>query len=221
MGTKNQSGRRTYDAAHTKSLILDAAKETFGSEGFSGARIDAIAEASGYNKSLIYQYFGDKLALYTEVVKHADKLGDLAMKAAFDQLLGEPVLDRGRFKTLLADVITLTLEFLFNHPRYLSILFWEAAEEWKTWNSITYHPDDASKLHEVIEQAQSKGIIRADFDPTLFLTFMMSMTAACIRFSHAFGGVWEMGDTKRQQEHLADQVCKFVLHGLLEPAAQM
>ncbi|MGO4185995.1 TetR/AcrR family transcriptional regulator, partial [Paenibacillus sp. TAF43_2] len=61
--------KRTYDAARSKEIILDAAEQLFAEQGYSAARIDAIASEAGYNKSLIYQYFHDKLGLYTEVVK--------------------------------------------------------------------------------------------------------------------------------------------------------
>ncbi len=55
--------RRERDAEVARKAILDAAEEIFAQEGFDGARIDAIAEASGYNKSLIFHYFEDKLRL--------------------------------------------------------------------------------------------------------------------------------------------------------------
>src|SRR5216683_1657146 len=64
---------RTHDAEGAREAILNAAEVVFSEHGFDGARIDAIAAESGYNKSLIFQYFGDKLNLYAEVVKRADR----------------------------------------------------------------------------------------------------------------------------------------------------
>src|SRR5579864_5925574 len=60
--------KRERDAEVARNAILDAAEEIFAEHGFDGARIDAIAAASGYNKSLIFHYFGDKLGLYREIV---------------------------------------------------------------------------------------------------------------------------------------------------------
>ncbi|HET9221202.1 MAG TPA: helix-turn-helix domain-containing protein, partial [Roseiflexaceae bacterium] len=65
--------KRVYDAERTREAILDAAEAVFAEHGFDGVSVDAIAAAAGYNKSLIFQYFGDKLGLYTEVVKRADQ----------------------------------------------------------------------------------------------------------------------------------------------------
>src|SRR5947207_13259800 len=61
--------KRERDAEVARKAILDAAEEIFANNGFDGARIDAIAAASGYNKSLIFHYFEDKLGLYTAIIK--------------------------------------------------------------------------------------------------------------------------------------------------------
>ena len=65
---------RVHDAEGARRAILNAAEEVFAQHGFDGARIDAIAAAAGYNKSLIFQYFGDKLNLYAEVIKRAPRM---------------------------------------------------------------------------------------------------------------------------------------------------
>ena len=76
-----ESGSRegkVRDAHRARKAILDAAEAVFAQHGFDGARIDAIANASGYNNGLLFRYFGNKLGLYTEVLKRADRdMGDL------------------------------------------------------------------------------------------------------------------------------------------------
>ncbi len=47
---------RGHDAEKTRETILDTAEAAFAEHGFDGARIDAIARASGYNISLLFQY---------------------------------------------------------------------------------------------------------------------------------------------------------------------
>src|SRR6185312_10664892 len=59
---------RSHDAEASRAAILDAAEEHFAQAGFAGARVDAIAATARYNKSLIFQYFGDKLGLYRAVL---------------------------------------------------------------------------------------------------------------------------------------------------------
>ena len=60
---------RTHDAEGAREAILNAAEKVFAEHGFDGARIDVIAKESGYNKSLIFQYFDDKLSLYAAVIR--------------------------------------------------------------------------------------------------------------------------------------------------------
>src|SRR5258707_10362873 len=64
---------RVHDAEGARQAILNAAEEVFAKHGFDGARIDAIAAAAGYNKSLIFNYYADKLNLYAEVIRRADE----------------------------------------------------------------------------------------------------------------------------------------------------
>src|SRR5499427_9136533 len=64
---------RAHDARGAREAILNAAEIVFAEHGFDGARVDAIAEASGYNKSLLFQYFGDKLGLYEAVLRRTDE----------------------------------------------------------------------------------------------------------------------------------------------------
>ena len=50
--------------------ILKAATKEFSEAGFSGARVDEIANNAGLNKATIYYHIGDKQALYGQVVHH-------------------------------------------------------------------------------------------------------------------------------------------------------
>src|SRR5919108_6177181 len=72
--------RRARNAEAARAVILQAAEDVFSETGFAGARIDEIAEKSGYNKSLIFQYFGDKQGLYRTVIRRfktdVDQVGE-------------------------------------------------------------------------------------------------------------------------------------------------
>jgi AcrR family transcriptional regulator len=92
---------RPRDAKATKALLLDAATDEFASYGFSGARIDRIAERAGANKRLLYVYFGDKNDLFDAVMQDQTNAilaaapvedGDLCAFAAarFDYMLADP-----------------------------------------------------------------------------------------------------------------------------------
>ena len=61
-----RSGRRQPEVS--RNAILQASLVEFAQEGLAGARMDAIAEAAGVNKALLYYYFHDKDRLYGAVL---------------------------------------------------------------------------------------------------------------------------------------------------------
>jgi TetR/AcrR family transcriptional regulator len=61
--------RGTRDPERTKERILRAAFSEFASKGFAGARVDRIARHASINKRMLYHYFGDKEALFREVLR--------------------------------------------------------------------------------------------------------------------------------------------------------
>jgi len=220
VATQEIKPKRTYDAARTKEIILDSAEELFAEHGFSATRIDAIAKNSGYNKSLIYQYFQDKLGLYTEVVKRADQLGDTMIADIFGDLLKHESLtsDAVKFKTFLETIIRESFQFLLEHPRYLKILSWEAAEEWKTWNQITYQPDDITPFYEIAKQAQQNGILRANLDPRFFPILLLYNIYASIQSFSRYRQLLDNNESMVSIEHIKDQVAKFIISGVMEPS---
>ncbi len=76
----------------TRNQILDAAMKEFASEGYSGARTDAITRAAGVNPALLFYYFGGKDELYGAVL---DKVYSDLVAAVRPALNGDgPARDR-------------------------------------------------------------------------------------------------------------------------------
>ena len=102
---EHRSGR-IHDAEGAREAILDAAETAFAEHGFDGARTDLIAKISGYNSGLLFHYFDDKLNLYAEVIKRADReMSVLQARALAPLLNGEiDVTDPTTFKALLSTI---------------------------------------------------------------------------------------------------------------------
>ena len=66
-----QSEPRQRDAQRTQADILRVATAEFAANGFSGARVDEIAELTQTTKRMIYYYFGSKEGLYLRVMEAA------------------------------------------------------------------------------------------------------------------------------------------------------
>src|SRR3954454_13834735 len=59
------------DRERTRAEILEVARAEFAEHGFSGARVDEIAERTRTTKRMLYYYFGSKEGLYTAVLERA------------------------------------------------------------------------------------------------------------------------------------------------------
>ncbi len=62
---------RRRDRERTRAEILEVATKEFAEHGYSGARVDEIAERTRTTKRMLYYYFGSKEGLYTEVLERA------------------------------------------------------------------------------------------------------------------------------------------------------
>ncbi len=70
--SKSASRRRPKrTAALAKDKIIKAAIAEFASKGLDGARVDEVARRSGVNKTLLYQYVGNKDDLFTAALETA------------------------------------------------------------------------------------------------------------------------------------------------------
>jgi TetR/AcrR family transcriptional regulator len=164
---------RTRDADRTRQVILDAAEAVFAEHGFDGARFDAIAQASGYNRSLIGQYFGDKLGLYAEVNKRIDRdMSELEARILTPLLADETIAsDARRFKTFLETALGALFDYLLEHPHLMRIIQWEQAEGWHTYTKILsqFETENSDQLRALFAKAQSAGLLRSGFDPLIQL----------------------------------------------------
>jgi AcrR family transcriptional regulator len=62
---------RHRDRERTRAEILEVATLEFAEHGYSGARVDEIAERTRTTKRMLYYYFDSKEGLYTEVLERA------------------------------------------------------------------------------------------------------------------------------------------------------
>src|SRR5258708_81492 len=139
---------RERDAEVTREAILEAAEMVFAREGFDGARIDTIAAESGYNKSLIFHYFGGKEGLYLATIrKLKQRLQEhyLEPLAAFVQ--SSDTMDNSRVRFFLELAVKQYLRFLIEYPRNLRIMAWEAAEGWRTYMACPLKQEEQQKAH--------------------------------------------------------------------------
>jgi TetR/AcrR family transcriptional regulator len=170
---------RAHDAEGAREAILNAAEEVFAEHGFDGARIDAIAETAGYNKSLLFQYYGDKLGLYAAVLKRTDEETRELQAQLLAPLLEDETIasDAHRFRTFLKTAIGALFDFLVEHPRLMRMIIWEQAEGWQTFAKIVsqFDTEDIDLFRTLFSRVRSAGLLRSDFDPVIQLILAEQM----------------------------------------------
>src|SRR5439155_14109399 len=80
MAKEQRIGRQKAVSELKRSLIMDAARQVFESEGLDGASLRAIATAAGYTPAALYFHFESKEAIYAEVL--CESLTDLSKTIA-------------------------------------------------------------------------------------------------------------------------------------------
>ncbi|HEY7781410.1 MAG TPA: TetR family transcriptional regulator [Ktedonobacterales bacterium] len=172
---------RERDAAAAREAIRRAAEEVFARDGFAGARVDAIAAAAGYNKALIFHYYGDKLGLYRAVVGRMKENVQGEFAAVLTPVVsGQATPPTAReVRAFIAGAVRWTFDYYGDHPLAARILAWEAAEGWCTFTMIKDGEGGAAWVSPVaayLRRAQAAGIVRPDLDPVLIIANAITLT---------------------------------------------
>lgn len=167
--TARKRGReRTYDAEKTRETILDAAQALFAEHGYDGASMDAIARSSGYNKSLLFQYFGDKAGLYAQVLKRADREMAVLTGRVFAPWLADEALagDAARFREFLRGACAAFFDYMVAHPQVMRLFNWEQAGGWQAFSQVAsqFEPQDLARFETLFSQARAAGLLRPGLD---------------------------------------------------------
>lgn len=224
MESGRKRGReRIYDAQRTREAILNAAEAVFAAHGFDGTSVDAIAAHAGYNKSLLFQYFGDKLGLYSEVLKRIDR--DLqALEARLLPPLSEQGMQAREFRAFLTTVIEVLFDYLLEHPHFLRMLTWETAEGWQTYRQIISHlqGEETDQFQRLLRQAEYAGWLRSGFTPLIQLTLILQICQSYLAYLPLYQAILpgENASSEQMLSGARDYLVGFILAGMLaeEPA---
>ena len=136
--------KRRYDSAATKQRLLDAATAEFAARGIAGARVDRIAAAANANKRQIYDYFGDKDALFDAVLDRFTEDAVDAVPIDADDLPAYA----GRL-----------FDYHCDHPDLLRLVTWARLEGRTTPSAQEQRRASYRRRAAAIEDAQRKGAV--------------------------------------------------------------
>ena len=141
-------------SAKTRAAILAAAGRIFADSGLAGARTDAIAEAAGVNKAMLYYYFRDKDALYQAVLEEQFQ--------AFNRQALAVLTAPGPAREVLLRYVGLHLDFLSARHRYAALFQQLMMTDATTLHRLVrlYFTPRAAALDRLLRRGMRSGAFR-------------------------------------------------------------
>jgi AcrR family transcriptional regulator len=154
---------------NAEAKILEAARKVFLQKGFTGARMQEIADEAGINKALLHYYFRSKEKLFDEIFREA--FGKLLPSLA--GIFQEPISIFEKIEKFTEGYITLVLE----HPYIPVFVLSEMHRNPDEFFETHMRPDLRSNVQLIGKQfaeAIEKGLIKP-IDPRQLMINMMSL----------------------------------------------
>lgn len=203
--TKPPQRRRNRE--QSTRLILDAALREFADYGYSGARVDRIAYEAGVSKPLIYDYFGDKDAIYAA-----------ALEEVYVQIReGEKALELGSLSPELAirELVQFTMDHYRQKPWFISMLATENLRGGKSirkiHNGANLQSTLIEQLRNVLERGRREGVFRADVDPEEFYISVASLCYFPMSNMHTLSAMFELFIDEAWLDDRANQVADILI----------
>lgn len=202
---------RKNDPDATKENILETATEEFVDAGFSGARVDAIAEKTKTSKRMLYYYFGSKEGLYLAVLERAyAKIRSLESRLHLENLAPEEA---------MRSLISNTFDHDDSNPDFVQLVSIEnihRAEHLK--NSDVLRRTNSGVIDiiaAILERGDTAGVFKRRVDP---IDLHQMISAACffrVSNRHTFGAIFNRdlmsADLKsRHRQMIADMIIAYL-----------
>src|SRR5215207_221571 len=190
---------RAHDPDRTRQDILDVATEEFASAGFSGARVDRIAERTRTSKRMIYYYFGSKEGLYLAALEKV--YGEL--RAAEMSLGAAPESPADALRRL----IELTFDYQQAHPEFVRLVntenvnFGRYVEQSQAIRTLNVSTIDV--LASILQRGQDQGLFRSDLDPVDVHVLISAFCFFRVSNQYTFGIVFQrdLSSPELRQRH--------------------
>lgn len=178
---------RRRDAERTRAELLAVATAAFAESGFSGTRVDEIAERTRTTKRMIYYYFGSKEELYLAVLEEAYRTIRQAEQSVHAGDL-PPV-------EALRRIAELTYDHHLNHSDFIRLVSIENIHRGDYIRRLAslreLNQPAVTVLDTVLARGRAEGSIRSDVDA---LDVHLVISAYCffqVANQHTFGYLFD------------------------------
>jgi AcrR family transcriptional regulator len=199
-------------SARLRDTIVAAALVEFAAHGLDGARVDAIAERASVNKRFLYEYVGNKEALWLAALEHVYQ----TMRD------GEKDLDLEHHSP--EDGMRLLVRFNFrfhrDHPEFISILNEENRRHAKALRKSKRVAEMYSPLLDMIgdllARGSEAGTFRADVDRVQLYISIAALSYFYCSNQHTLSKIFDrpFGSAKEmllREEHVVSVVMSYLL----------
>ncbi len=161
-----------WDTEGTRRRIREAAAAEFAEHGPDGTTVAQIAERAGVNKERLYNYFGDKRALFHSVL--GDELDKLAAGVAG---AAEAAGVAGRNYEDIGEFAGRAFDYHADHPELARLLQWEGLAGGPPADEIERAKHYRAKV-ESVAAAQRDGLLAGDLDPGHLVFLLIALAAS-------------------------------------------
>ena len=178
---------RTNDPVRTMAGILEVATKEFAAKGLSGARIDAIAEATHTSKRMIYYYYGSKEALYVAVLEESYR--------HMRQIESELHLEDHEPEAALRRLVEFTFDHHAGNEDYIRLVMNENIEQGaylaqsKSIQELNVPAIQA--IRSLYERGVKQGVFRPGLDPVDIHASISALTFFNVSNRHTFGLIFK------------------------------
>ncbi len=179
---------RTRDAERTQAELLAVATEVFAESGYSGARVDEIAERTRTTKRMIYYYFGGKEGLYLAVLEKAYRgIREAEQTIRVTEL--DPV-------SALRQVAELTYDHHLEHSNFMRLVAIENIHRGRYIKQIeslrSVSRPALSLLDDMLQRGRAEGSVRDDVEPLDVHMLISSYCVFQVANQHTFGYLFDL-----------------------------
>lgn len=202
---------RTNDPARTMAGILAVATREFADKGLSGARIDAIAEATHTSKRMIYYYYGSKEGLYLAVLEESYRsMRQIESELHLEDLAPEAALRR---------LVEFTFDHHAEHEDYIRLVMNENIERGaylaQSSSIQELNVPAIQAIRSLYDRGVADGTFRPGLDPVDIHASISALTFFNVSNRHTFGLIFKQAPqaaaaNQARRASVTEMVLRFV-----------
>jgi AcrR family transcriptional regulator len=180
------------DAERTRAELLDVATAVFAEQGYSGARVDEIAERTRTTKRMIYYYFGGKEQLYMAVLENAYRgIREAEQRLQVDHV--DPI-------DAIRALAELTFDHHIDHDAFIRLVSIENIHRGEFIGRLeslrTLSRPATSLLDRILGDGRAQGVFREDVDALDVHIVISSYCVFQVANRYTFGYLFDIDFTE-------------------------